>query len=136
MTRLRLTIAKRLKEAQENAAMLTTFNEVDRPRIIAAHNRNQSNMLVNFLKRGVDVDRIGGSPFLVMLDQATENAFDLEIAEFNSTVTYQNEINRSLLTEARGASEAYKGDLAFTTGIAKAAGDIYAHRSDYGSLLS
>ena len=115
---------------------LATFNEVDRPRIIAAHNRNQSNMLVNFLKRGVDVDRIGGSPFLVMLDQATENAFDLEIAEFNSTVIYQNEINRSLLTEARGASEAYKGDLAFTTGIAKAAGDIYANRTDYGSLLS
>ena len=115
---------------------LATFNQVDKPRIIAAHNRNQSNMLVNFLKRGVDVDRIGGSPFLVMLDQATENAFDLEIAEFNSTVTYQNEVNRSLLTETRGASEAYKGDLAFTTGIAKAAGDIYANRTDYGSLLS
>ena len=29
MTRLRVTIAKRLKEAQESAAMLTTFNEVD-----------------------------------------------------------------------------------------------------------
>ena len=29
MTRLRATIAKRLKEAQDNAAMLTTFNEVD-----------------------------------------------------------------------------------------------------------
>ena len=29
MTRLRVTIAKRLKEAQNNAAMLTTFNEVD-----------------------------------------------------------------------------------------------------------
>ena len=29
MTRLRITIAKRLKEAQDNAAMLTTFNEVD-----------------------------------------------------------------------------------------------------------
>ena len=29
MSRLRQTIAKRLKEAQENAAMLTTFNEVD-----------------------------------------------------------------------------------------------------------
>ena len=34
MTRLRLTIAKRLKEAQENAAMLTTFNEVDMSSII------------------------------------------------------------------------------------------------------
>ena len=35
MTRLRLTIAKRLKEAQENAAMLTTFNEVDMSEVIA-----------------------------------------------------------------------------------------------------
>ena len=35
MTRLRLTIAKRLKEAQENAAMLTTFNEVDMSEIIS-----------------------------------------------------------------------------------------------------
>ena len=34
MTRLRLTIAKRLKEAQENAAILTTFNEVDMSSII------------------------------------------------------------------------------------------------------
>ncbi len=35
MTRLRLTIAKRLKEAQENAAMLTTFNEVDMTEVIS-----------------------------------------------------------------------------------------------------
>ena len=34
MTRLRITIAKRLKEAQNNAAMLTTFNEIDMQNII------------------------------------------------------------------------------------------------------
>ena len=34
MTRLRATIAKRLKEAQENAAMLTTFNEIDMQNIM------------------------------------------------------------------------------------------------------
>ena len=34
MTRLRLTIAKRLKEAQNNAAILTTFNEVDMQNIV------------------------------------------------------------------------------------------------------
>ena len=39
MTRLRLTIAKRLKEAQENAAMLTTFNEVDMSEVIAMRNQ-------------------------------------------------------------------------------------------------
>jgi len=34
MTRLRVTIAKRLKEAQDNAAILTTFNEVNMQSII------------------------------------------------------------------------------------------------------
>ncbi|MFW2392421.1 MAG: 2-oxoglutarate dehydrogenase complex dihydrolipoyllysine-residue succinyltransferase [Methyloceanibacter sp.] len=34
MTRLRQTIAKRLKEAQDNAAMLTTFNDVDMSAIL------------------------------------------------------------------------------------------------------
>ncbi len=34
MTKLRVTIAKRLKEAQDNAAILTTFNEVDMQNII------------------------------------------------------------------------------------------------------
>ena len=36
MTRLRQTIAKRLKEAQNTAAMLTTFNDVDMTAVIAA----------------------------------------------------------------------------------------------------
>jgi 2-oxoglutarate dehydrogenase E2 component (dihydrolipoamide succinyltransferase) len=39
MTRLRQTIAKRLKEAQANAAMLTTFNEVDMSAVMALRNR-------------------------------------------------------------------------------------------------
>ena len=38
MTRLRMTIAKRLKEAQENAAMLTTFNEIDMNAVILMRN--------------------------------------------------------------------------------------------------
>ncbi|MFA5964652.1 MAG: 2-oxoglutarate dehydrogenase complex dihydrolipoyllysine-residue succinyltransferase [Sphingomonas sp.] len=39
MTRLRQTIAKRLKEAQNTAAMLTTFNDVDMSAVIAARTR-------------------------------------------------------------------------------------------------
>ena len=39
MTRLRQTIARRLKEAQSNAAMLTTFNEVDMTAVMALRNQ-------------------------------------------------------------------------------------------------
>ena len=41
MTRLRQTIAKRLKQAQENAAILTTFNEVDMSNIMEMRKENQ-----------------------------------------------------------------------------------------------
>ena len=48
MTRLRLTIAKRLKEAQENAAMLTTFNEVDMSEVIAMRNQYKEEFQNNY----------------------------------------------------------------------------------------
>ncbi|MCC4231178.1 2-oxoglutarate dehydrogenase complex dihydrolipoyllysine-residue succinyltransferase [Sphingobium soli] len=39
MTRLRQTVAKRLKEAQNNAALLTTFNDVDMTNVIEARTK-------------------------------------------------------------------------------------------------
>ena len=48
MTRLRLTIAKRLKEAQENAAMLTTFNEVDMSEVISLRDQYKEEFKKNY----------------------------------------------------------------------------------------
>jgi 2-oxoglutarate dehydrogenase E2 component (dihydrolipoamide succinyltransferase) len=59
MTRLRKTIATRLKEAQNTAAMLTTFNEVDMTNVMAI--RNQYKDLFE-KKHGV---RIGFMSFFV-----------------------------------------------------------------------
>ena len=39
MTRLRQTIARRLKEAQNTAAMLTTYNEVDMTAVMELRNQ-------------------------------------------------------------------------------------------------
>tara|TARA_R110002167_G_C12578760_1_gene643254 strand:+ start:28 stop:492 length:465 start_codon:yes stop_codon:yes gene_type:complete len=113
-----------------------TFLDVDKPRIIAQHTRDQSNMLVNFIKSGVDVSRIGDSPFLVMLDQTVEQAFDLEIAEFNSTVEFQNEMNNASLLRSKGAVEAYKGRITRNAEYAKAAGKMFANNQSSGSILT
>ena len=48
MTRLRMTIAKRLKEAQENAAMLTTFNEVDMSEVIKMRSQYKDEFQNNY----------------------------------------------------------------------------------------
>ena len=65
MTRLRMTIAKRLKEAQENAAMLTTFNEVDMSEVISMRNqykdefKNQYSVKLGFMSFFVKATIIG-----------------------------------------------------------------------------
>ena len=65
MTRLRMTIAKRLKEAQENAAMLTTFNEVDMSEVISMRNqykdefKNQYSVKLGFMSFFVKASIIG-----------------------------------------------------------------------------
>ena len=48
MTRLRMTIAKRLKQAQETAAILTTFNEVDMSNIIKMREDHQEDFKNRF----------------------------------------------------------------------------------------
>jgi len=115
----------------------TTFNNVELPRILRAQERNKSNLFVNLLRSGVDVDRVGETPYLMMLEQNIEDAFDVSIARYNSRVTYENEVNRSLLTEARGAGEKFKGDMAYRVGIAKSIGQATSNyqRSGGTSIL-
>ena len=113
-----------------------TFENIELPRLLKAQERNKSNLLVTLLKSGVDVDREGETPYLMMLDQGIEDAFEVTVQTYNSTVAYQNEINSSLILQAQGRGKAYEGEMLYRAGMAKAAGDIYTNRDAYGSLLS
>ena len=123
-------------EARNAEIKFKVFKQVDEPRLKKAFERNKSNLFVKLLKSGVDVGRIGETPYLMMLDQEVENAFEISIANYNATVNYQNEINRSLLTQAKGIGERYKGELTYRTELAKGAGDIMTNYQTYKSLLS
>ena len=91
MTRLRLTIAKRLKEAQENAAMLTTFNEVDMSEVIAMRNQykeefqNKYSVKLGFMSFFVKACVIGLKNF---------PAINAEIQ--NDEIVYKNYYNISI----------------------------------------
>lgn len=56
MTRLRQTIARRLKEAQDTAAMLTTFNDVDMSAVMALRSKYKENFAE---KHGVKLGFMG-----------------------------------------------------------------------------
>ena len=90
MTRLRQTIAKRLKQAQENAALLTTFNEVDMTNIMEMRKENQE----DFQKRyGI---KLGFMSFFVKSCVVALKNFPVINAEIEGdTIVYKNYYNIS-----------------------------------------
>ena len=90
MSRLRQTIAKRLKQAQENAAMLTTFNEVDMGNIIEMRKNNQSDFQSRF---GV---KLGFMSFFVKASVLALKSFPAINAEIEGDeIIYKNYYNIS-----------------------------------------
>ena len=128
--------AKQAELARKNAEIKKqVFQTVDLPRLKKDQERNKSNQFVSLLKSGFDVDRIGETPYLIGLEQSIEDAFEISVQTFNSTVAYQNEINNSSLLIAKGQGEKFKGEIQFRTGMLKAAGKAYGN-SQTGSILT
>ena len=90
MTRLRQTIAKRLKQAQDNAALLTTFNEVDMSNVIEMRKENQEDFQNRY---GV---KLGFMSFFVKASIVALKNFPAINAEIeNDTIVYKNYYNIS-----------------------------------------
>ncbi len=90
MTRLRQTIAKRLKQAQENAALLTTFNEIDMTSIIEMRKENQEDFQSRY---GI---KLGFMSFFVKACVAALKTFPSVNAEIEGDeIIYKNYYNVS-----------------------------------------
>ena len=91
MTRLRLTIAKRLKEAQENAAMLTTFNEVDMSEVIKMRKEYKDEFQKKYSVK------LGFMSFFVKASILGLKAYPAVNAEIqNDEIVYKNYYNISI----------------------------------------
>ena len=91
MTRLRATIAKRLKQAQDNAAMLTTFNEVDMNSIIEMRQNYQEDFQKKYSVK------LGFMSFFVKASVAALKNFPAVNAEIEGDhITYKNYYNISI----------------------------------------
>ncbi|MDA9062551.1 2-oxoglutarate dehydrogenase complex dihydrolipoyllysine-residue succinyltransferase [Candidatus Pelagibacter sp.] len=90
MSRLRQTIAKRLKQAQENAALLTTFNEVDMTCIMEMRKENQEDFQSRY---GI---KLGFMSFFVKACVTALKTFPSVNAEIDGDeIIYKNYYNMS-----------------------------------------
>jgi 2-oxoglutarate dehydrogenase E2 component (dihydrolipoamide succinyltransferase) len=90
MSRLRQTIAKRLKQAQERAALLTTFNEVDMTSIMEMRKENQEDFQSRY------EIKLGFMSFFVKACVAALKSFPSVNAEIDEDeIVYKNYYNIS-----------------------------------------
>ena len=91
MSKLRVTIAKRLKESQNNAAMLTTFNEVDMQNIIQTRKDYQEDFTKKYSIK------LGFMSFFVKASVVALKNFPAVNAEIeNDHIIYKNYYNISV----------------------------------------
>jgi len=112
-----------LYERKKAAVKEQVYNSVEKPRLLDQQDQQYSNFFVQSLRSGAEM-RAGTTPMFVALKNKQLQSFDLAISDYNSKVTVNDMINQSMLIEARGRGEEFKGKMTANTEYMKAAGSL------------
>ena len=112
-----------LYERKKAAVKEQVYKTVEKPRLLDQQDQQFSDFFVKSLRSGAEM-REGTTPFLVALKNKQLQSFDIAISDYNSKVAVQDQINQSLLIEARGRGEEFKGKMMANTEYMKAAGSL------------
>ena len=99
------------------------YNTIDRPRFLKAQERAMANFRVSAFRSGAEY-RDGTTPFLVGVENLQNQLLDLSLNDYNQEVKQNDIINQSILIQARGQGERFKGELTARTEYMKAAGSL------------
>jgi len=119
----RLAYEQAAYDRKKAAVQQKVFDTIERPRFVKQQEQAYSNFFVNALRTGAEF-REGTTPFLVGVENRSNQMLDLALADYNQKVVFNDQINQSLLLEARGRGERLKGDLTARAEYMKAAGSL------------
>ena len=110
-------------ERKKAAVREEIYKTVEKPRLLDLQDQQYSKFFVDALNTGAEF-REGTTPFLVGLKNKQLQSFDLAMVDYNSKVAVTDQINQSLLIEARGRGEEFKGKMTANTQYMAAVGSL------------
>ena len=110
-------------ERKKAAVREEIYRTVEKPRLLDLQDQQYSNFFVEALNTGAEF-REGTTPFLVGLKNKQLQSFDLAMADYNSKTAVTDQINQSLLIQARGRGEEFKGKMTANTQYMAAVGSL------------
>jgi len=86
------------------------YNNVTKPLLLKNQEKARANLFVSSLRTGAEV-REGTTPYDVMLENNINQAFNVVIADYNQEMDATDQLNQSLMLEAKAAGQEYAGRM-------------------------
>ena len=86
------------------------YKKVTKPLLLKNQEKARANLFVSSLRTGAEV-REGTTPYDVMLENNINQAFNVVIADYNQEMDATDQLNQSLMLEAKAAGQEYAGRL-------------------------
>jgi len=86
------------------------YQNVTKPLLLKNQEKARDNLFVNILRSGAEF-REGTTPYDVMLENNVNAAFNVVIADYNDEMDYNDQLNQSLMLEAKAQGQEYAGRL-------------------------
>ena len=86
------------------------YNNVTKPLLLKNQEKSRNNLFVNILRSGAEF-RAGSTPYDVMLESNVNAAFNVVIADYNDEMDANDQLNQSLMLDAKAAGQEYAGRM-------------------------
>jgi len=86
------------------------YKDVTKPLLLKKQEKDRDNLFVNILSSGAEF-REGDTPYDVMLENNVNAAFNVVIADYNDEMDYNDQLNQSLMLEAKAQGQEYAGRM-------------------------
>lgn len=111
------------------------YQDVTKPLLLKNQEKARDNLFVNILRSGAEF-REGTTPYDVMLENNVNAAFNVVIADYNDEMDYNDQLNQSLMLEAKAQGQEYAGRMTARAQKFAAVGSLLSDANQMGFIGS
>ena len=106
------------------------YNNVTKPLLLKNQKKGRANLFVSSLRSGAEV-REGTTPYDVMLENNVNQAFNVVIADYNQEMDANDQLNQSLMLEAKAQGQEFAGQMTARAQKAAAVGSLLSDANKF-----
>jgi len=110
------------------------YKDVTKPLLLKNQEKARDNLFVNILRSGAEF-RAGSTPYDVMLESNVNAAFNVVIADYNDEMDANDQLNQSLMLDAKAAGQEYAGRMTARAQKFAAVGSLLSDANKLGFEL-